>query len=56
MHRARPDGARLAWRLVLLDAAWTKGLRYFIESYVDDADHPGRDPVEHRCAGVGRLG
>jgi hypothetical protein len=56
MHRARPDGARLAWRIVPLDAALTKGLRFFIESYVDGADPPSRDPVEHVCVGVGRLG
>ena len=31
----------------------TEGLPFLIHWYVDDADHPGREPVEHRCAAVG---
>ena len=53
MHRTRPDGVRLEWRLVALDAALTEGLPFFIQWFVDDVDHPGREPVEHRCAAVG---
>ena len=53
MHRTRPDGTRLQWRLAALDAALTEGLPSFIQWYIDDADHPGREPVEHRCAAVG---
>jgi hypothetical protein len=53
MHRTRPDGARLEWRLVALDAALSEGLPFFIHWFVDDVDHPGRILVEHRCAVVG---
>ena len=53
MHRTRPDGVRLEWRLVALDAALSEGLPFFIHWFVDDVDHPGRVLVEHRCAAVG---
>ena len=53
MHRTRPDGMKLEWRLVALDAALSEGLPFFIHWDVDDVDHPGRDLVEHRCAAVG---
>ena len=53
MHRARPDGVRLEWRLVALDAALNEGLPFFIQWFVDDVDHPGRVLVEHPCAAVG---
>lgn len=53
MHRARSDGVQLEWRLVALDAALDEGLPFFIQWLVDDVDHPGREPVDHRCAAVG---
>jgi hypothetical protein len=53
MSRTRPDGVELEWHLVALDAALTDGLPFFIQWHVDDADHPGRAPVEHRCRAVG---
>jgi hypothetical protein len=49
MSRTRPDGVTLTWHLVALEAAMTEGLPFFIEWHVDDADHPGRAPVAHRC-------
>ena len=30
-----------------------EGLPFFIHWFVDDADHPGRELVEHRSAAVG---
>jgi Glyoxalase-like domain len=53
MHRTRPDGVRLEWRLVALDAALNEGLPFFIQWFVDDVDHPGRVLVEHPSAAVG---
>jgi hypothetical protein len=53
MSRTRPDGVQLDWHLVALDAALTEGLPFFIQWHVDDADHPGRAPVEHRAQAVG---
>jgi hypothetical protein len=53
MHRTRPDGVQLGWRLVALDAALSEGLPFFIHWLIDDVDHPGRELVEHRCAAVG---
>jgi len=53
MTRTRPDGVELAWQLLGLDAAMTDGLPFFIHWHVDDADHPSREHVEHRCAPVG---
>jgi len=53
MHRTRPDGVQLQWRLVGLDAALNEGLPFFIQWLVDDVDHPGQALVEHRCAAVG---
>jgi hypothetical protein len=53
MHRTRPDGVQLDWRLVALDAALTEGLPFFIQWLVDEVDHPGRAPVDHGCAAVG---
>ena len=50
MSRTRPDGVELAWHLAGLDAAFAEGLPFFIQWHVDAADHPGRQPVEHRCA------
>jgi hypothetical protein len=43
----------LKWHLVALDAAINEGLPFFIQWHVDDSDHPGRGPVEHRSAVVG---
>ena len=48
MSRTRPDGVRLDWHLVAIDAAFGEGLPFFIQWHIDDADHPGRAPVEHR--------
>lgn len=53
MSRTRPDGVELAWHLVALDAALSEGLPFFIQWHVDDADHPGREHVEHGCGAVG---
>jgi Glyoxalase-like domain len=53
MHRTRPDGIKLEWRLAALDAALSEGLPFFIQWVVDDVDHPGRALVEHRSAAVG---
>jgi hypothetical protein len=53
MHRTRPDGVRLKWRLVALDAALNEGLPFFIQWFVDDTDHPGRVLVEHPSAAIG---
>ncbi|MBA3289430.1 MAG: VOC family protein [Acidimicrobiia bacterium] len=53
MRRTRPDGVELTWHLVALDAALTGGLPFFIRWDVDELDHPGRAPVEHRCGAVG---
>lgn len=53
MSRTRPDGVKLTWRLVALDAALNEGLPFFIQWLVHDADHPGRGVVEHRCAATG---
>ncbi len=53
MSRTRPDGVELAWQLVALQAALAEGLPFFIHWHVDDADHPGRELVEHRCAPIG---
>jgi hypothetical protein len=53
MSRTRPDGVELAWHLVALDAAMAEGLPFFIQWHVDDVDHPGRAPVEHRSGAVG---
>jgi hypothetical protein len=53
MHRTRADGTRLEWRLVALDAALTEGLPFFIQWDVDEAKHPGQEPVQHSCAAVG---
>jgi Glyoxalase-like domain len=53
MHRVRPDGVRLEWCLVALDAALSEGLPFFIQWFVDDVDHPGRALVEHHSAAVG---
>jgi glyoxalase-like protein len=53
MSRTRPDGVELEWDLVALDAALTDGLPFFIQWHVDEADHPGRARVEHRCGAVG---
>ena len=50
MSRTRPDGVELAWHLAGLDAALADGLPFFIQWHVDAADHPGRQPVEHRAA------
>ena len=50
MSRTRPDGVELAWHLAGLDAAFADGLPFFIQWHVDAADHPGRQPVEHRAA------
>ena len=53
MSRTRPDGVILEWQLVALEAALIDGLPFFIQWHVDDAEHPGRTPVEHRCAPTG---
>jgi hypothetical protein len=53
MSRTRPDGVELGWHLVALDAALTDGLPFFIQWHIDDADHPGRAPVEHRSRAIG---
>jgi hypothetical protein len=53
MSRTRPDGVRLEWRLVALDAALDEHLPFFIQWLVDDVDHPGRSIVEHRSAPIG---
>lgn len=53
MHRVRPDGVRLEWCLVALDAALSEGLPFFIQWFVDDVDHPGRALVEHHAAAIG---
>jgi len=53
MSRRRPDGVELKWHLVALDSAINEGLPFFIQWHVDDRDHPGRGPVEHRSAAVG---
>ena len=49
MSRIRPDGVELRWHLAGLDAALADGLPFFIQWHVDAADHPGRQPVEHRA-------
>jgi hypothetical protein len=53
MSRTRPDGVTLDWHLVGLEAAFSEGLPFFIEWHIDEADHPGRTVVDHRCAPVG---
>jgi hypothetical protein len=53
MSRTRPDGVELAWQLVALPAALAEGLPFFIHWHIDDADHPSREPVEHRRAPIG---
>jgi Glyoxalase-like domain len=53
MFRSRPDGVRLEWHLVALDAALTEGLPFFIQWHINDTDHPSRAPAEHRCAPIG---
>jgi hypothetical protein len=53
MSRTRPDGVELEWHLAALDAAFTESLPFFIQWHIDDADHPGRERVEHRSAAVG---
>jgi len=53
MTRTRPDGVEISWHLVGLDAALAEGLPFFIQWNVDEADHPGRELVEHRCSVVG---
>ena len=53
MSRTRPDGVRLDWELVGLDAAFAEGLPFFIQWHVAEADHPGRQQVEHRSGAVG---
>jgi hypothetical protein len=53
MSRTRPDGVELTWHLVALDAALSDGLPFFIQWHVDEADHPGRERVEHGCNAVG---
>jgi hypothetical protein len=52
MSRTRPDGVELEWHLVALDAALSEGLPFFIQWHVDDANHPGRERVEHRSGAV----
>jgi Glyoxalase-like domain len=53
MSRMRPDGVELHWHLVALDAALADGLPFFIQWHVAEADHPGRERVEHRRSPVG---
>jgi Glyoxalase-like domain len=53
MSRTRPDGVELSWQLLALQAALAEGLPFFIHWHVDDADHPSRELVEHRCAPIG---
>jgi hypothetical protein len=53
MTRTRPDGVELRWQLVGLDAAFGEGLPFYIRWDIDDADHPGRELVEHRCRPTG---
>jgi hypothetical protein len=53
MSRTRPDGVRLDWHLVGLEAAFTEGLPFFIEWHIDRTAHPGRTVVEHRRAPAG---
>lgn len=48
MTRTRDDGTVLHWRLAGLDAAMSdERLPFFIAWDIDDADHPGRMPVDH---------
>jgi hypothetical protein len=50
MSRTRPDGVELSWHLAGLDAAFDEGLPFFIQWHIEVAEHPGRQPVEHRCS------
>lgn len=48
MSRERDDGTVLRWRLTGFERAMSdERLPFYIAWDVDDADHPGRTPVEH---------
>lgn len=49
MSRRTDDGAELRWRLAGLDAALSEErLPFYIQWDIDDDQHPGRTPVDHR--------
>lgn len=49
VHRTRADGVELAWRLVGLDAAFSREPRpVFIECRMAAEHHPGREAAPHR--------
>lgn len=46
-ERLRPDGSKISWRSVGIEAMIGEGLPFFISWDVPDL-HPSRDPVSHR--------
>jgi hypothetical protein len=48
MRRIRPDGVVLAWRLAGLEAAFTRGVPFFISWEVPAERHPGAATAAHR--------
>lgn len=54
IHRTRPDGVELSWRLAGLEVAVSDDPRpAFIECHMAAEHHPGRDPATHDVQPLG---